>query len=193
MSIQKWIMLGLLFVAALSLKRQKTKEINQAADDIKYNMELEGYIDINYNIDFNRPVNHARMYSSNPLYSNQFGLAYAYLQTTFHDSDTKATLSFHQGGIVDLMYAGEKEWAKAVREASIMQQLNRHLDIEMGILPSIFGFETFINRDNLHATRAVFTDFAPDFEVGIRAHYRYSPHFKGIYQVTNGWQVIREN
>lgn len=158
-----------------------------------YHLELEGYFDVNYNYDFNVPKDRIHLYSSNPIYANQFNLAYGYLQSSFSKDNTKATIAIHQGGIVDLMYAGEKDWVKSVRELSLSQIFSKKLRVEVGILPSIFGFETFVNKDNLHASRAVFTDFAPDFEIGVRSHVKYSERLRGIYQITNGWQIIKEN
>jgi Putative beta-barrel porin-2, OmpL-like. bbp2 len=37
------------------------------------------------------------------------------------------------------------------------------------------------------------TDFAPDFESGFRMKYRLGKYWSGIAQMTNGWQVVRDN
>jgi Putative beta-barrel porin-2, OmpL-like. bbp2 len=93
-----------------------------------------------------------------------------------------------------LMYAGEDPSLRPIRELSVYYKLRRPgFGIEAGIMPAIFGAETFINRDNQHATRAIMTDFAPDFEAGVRFHYQLAEHWSGKVQVTNGWQVLREN
>jgi hypothetical protein len=104
-----------------------------------------------------------------------------------------ARAAFHTGEIVSLMYAGEDYLTKFIRELSFTYRLTYKMELEAGIFPAIYGAETFINKDNLHASRAVMTDFAPDFETGIRLKYKYSRYWRATFQITNGWQAIKEN
>jgi hypothetical protein len=92
------------------------------------------------------------------------------------------------------MYEGEDDYlTKLIREFSLTYQINDHFELQTGIFPAIYGSETFINKDNLHATRATMTDFAPDYETGVRLKYRVGEHWQGTAQMTNGWQVIKDN
>lgn len=173
----------------LTEEEKKTTEEKKSS-----HLDFEGYVDFNYVKDFDNPVDNIRLYGSNPLHVNQFNLAYAFAQARYEDEHLKVTAAIHAGGIVDLMYAGEPQQIKPIRELSVYYKFKKAgFGIEAGIMPAVFGAETFINKDNQHATRAVMTDFAPDYEAGIRFHYKISEHWSGKVQMTNGWQVIMEN
>jgi hypothetical protein len=64
--------------------------------------------------------------------------------------------------------------------------------MEIGIFPSYFGAEIVLNKENLHATRAYIADFTPDYEAGIRLHYKLNEFNTFSAMVLNGWQVIKE-
>lgn len=98
-----------------------------------------------------------------------------------------AKAAFHTGEIVGVMYAGEDYLYKFIRELSFTYRLTYKMEMEAGIFPAIYGAETFLNKDNFHAARAVMTDFAPDFETGVRLKYRYSRYWRTTLQITNGW------
>lgn len=153
----------------------------------------EVYADFHYSYDFDRPINRFRFSDSNPQFVNQFAFGYGYGQVNILYKKFLAKAAFHSGEIVNLMYRDEDVLLKFIRELSMTYKVNDHLEFESGIFPAIFGAETFINKDNLHATRAVMTDFAPDFETGFRVKYKWGKYWSGVAQVTNGWQVIREN
>lgn len=133
-----------------------------------------------------------RDYTSNPLYDRQFSLGYGFFQVDFEHDNIGFRYAQHFGDIVQKMYADEPERFKNIREASINIKLNAELLLEVGLMPSIFGFETFINKENMHASRAYMTDFAPDFDAGARLYWKKSEHQTFKFQVTNGWQVERD-
>lgn len=153
----------------------------------------ETYVDFHYTYDFNHPINNKRYTNSNPEYVNQFGLAYTYGQVNIEYGKMQLRAAAHAGDIVDIMYINETEIFKYIRELSLTYKLHNRLDLQTGIFPAIYGAETFINKDNLHATRAVMTDFAPDYEAGFRLKYKMGKYWLGMAQFTNGWQVVRDN
>jgi hypothetical protein len=135
-----------------------------------------------------------RFSNSNPYFVNQFGLAYAYLQSDIQYKKFFARAAIHSGEIVRVMYSGEDDYlTKVIRELSLTYRLTDRFELQGGVFPAIFGAETFINKDNLHATRATMTDFAPDYETGLRIKYKLGKHWQGTAQMTNGWQVIKDN
>ena len=189
--MKKTVIVTLLLTYSLILRAQESSTLVSSEDKLK--IGYEAYIDFHYAYDFNRPYNRVRKFDSNPEYVNQFGLAYTYGQVYVDYGKFRAKVGVHAGDIVDIMYIDEESAFKLIRELSFTYRKNEKLEFEMGIFPAVFGAETFINKDNLHATRAVMTDFAPDFETGFRMKYRLGNYWSGVAQITNGWQVIRDN
>jgi hypothetical protein len=168
------------------------EKIDIDSNEVKIN--YEGYIDFHYVGDKNALKDNVRFSNSNPYFTNQFGLAYAYMQVDISYKRFFARAAVHTGEIVRVMYSNEDDYlTKMIREFSLTYQINDKLEIQGGIFPAIYGSETFINKDNLHATRATMTDFAPDYETGMRLKYRLGKHFQGTVQMTNGWQVIKDD
>ena len=166
-------------------------------------LRFSGYFDGYYAYDFSNPVDGqedletsggtgGRQYTSDPLYDRQFSIGYGFFQVEFEHQDVGFRLAYHFGDIVQKMYIGEPERLKDIREASASFKLSEKILMEIGYMPSIFGFETFINKENMHATRSYMTDFAPDFDAGVRFYYKMSEHEVVKFQVTNGWQVERD-
>lgn len=165
---------------------------------------FSGYVDGYYTFDPSNPYygsddfdlnsgkKGGRDYTSNPLYDKQFSLGYGFLQVEFSHKDVGFRLAYHFGDIVQKMYANEPERLKQIREASANLRISDKLFLEVGYMPSIFGFETFINKENMHATRSYMNDFAPDFDTGARFYYKNSKDEVLKFQITNGWQVMRD-
>lgn len=164
---------------------------------------FSGYIDGQYTYDFSNPYRGSqdieetngqggRDFTSNPLYDRQFSLGYGFFQVEFDHNDVGFRLAYHFGDIVEKMYIDEPERLKDIREASANVRLTDDMILEVGYMPSIFGFETFINKENMHATRAYMTDFAPDFDAGARLYYKLNSEDVLKIQLTNGWQVLRD-
>jgi hypothetical protein len=175
-----------------SIFAQTTKGSEHDMGD-RLKVGYETYIDFHYTYDFNRPINNKRYTNSNPEYVNQFGLAYTYGQIYLEYGKVRVHAAAHAGDIVDIMYTNETEIFKYIRELSLTYRFNNRIELQTGVFPAIFGSETFINKDNLHATRAVMTDFAPDYEAGMRLKYKMGKYWQGTAQLTNGWQVVRDN
>ena len=210
----------LLLILGLFLSQSvwATKDIHEGLLRVKAgdkDLRFSGYFDGYYAHDFSNPVNGGddleeswnescgeiggcssneagRQYTSNPLYDRQFGVGYGFFQVDFEHKDVGFRLAYHFGDIVQKMYLEETERLKDIREASASFLLSDNLKLEAGLMPSIFGFETFINKENMHATRSYMNDFAPDFEAGLRLYWTKSEHEVVKFQVTNGWQVYRD-
>lgn len=166
---------------------------DEKSSENKYGkFEFNGYVDLYFAYDFNEPYNKVDLYSSNPLKVNEFGLSYAFLSSTYTFHKLKAKFALNVGNIVEKMYELEEPLIKLIREASINYEFTKWFSAEFGITPALFGFETFVNKSNLHATRAVFTDFAPDYAAGLTLSFKLSNLWTYKFQVNNGWQVIRE-
>lgn len=185
------VLISILFFTLTKLFAQEKKEEKDMGNKLKVGYET--YVDFHYTYDFNQPINNKRYTNSNPEFVNQFGLAYTYGQLYLEYGKIQVKAAAHAGDIVDIMYVNEDQIFKYIRELSLTYKIHDKLELQTGIFPAIFGSETFINKDNLHATRAVMTDFAPDYEAGVRLKYRMGSYWSGTAQLTNGWQVFRDN
>lgn len=168
-------------------------DIAEETDHVVHS-RYQTYIDGHYVVDpYNRSQSHDTIYSSNPRLTNQFGLAYTYIQGRWDIDRFRTVIALHTGEIVHLMYQGEDVLLRYVREASLSYEFTPSIVVQGGVMPSLFGFETFVGKDNFHTTRAVMTDFAPDFAEGVRLHYRITQHLHAKLEMTNGWQVLNDN
>ena len=189
-------------IAAFSQDSQSTDQImsNWNDDNPKIGkLTMQGYFDFIYaaglhdpsrlpTVDFGR-----RQYTSSPLFSDKFTLPYAYLGATYEMDKLTIRLALHTGDIVESLYAQEIESMRLVREASLNYQFTDRFSVEAGIFPSLYGFEIFLSKENLHATRAYIADFAPDYEVGIRLKYQVNKNLSARLMVLNGWQEIKDS
>jgi hypothetical protein len=198
------MLMNFLFLILASNFVWANKDINEGILKIKSGpkeIRFSGYIDGYYAYDFSNPYHGekdleldggGRDYTSNPLYDRQFSLGYSFFQVEFEHKNIGYRFAYHFGDIVQKMYIEEPERFKSIREATMNIKLNDDLLMEVGLMPSIFGFETFINKDNLHATRSYMTDFAPDFDAGVRFYWKKNQNELLKFQITNGWQVERD-
>jgi hypothetical protein len=189
-------------IAAFSQDSQSTDQTmsNWNSDNPKKGkLTMQGYFDFIYaadlndanrlpSVDFGR-----RQYTSSPLFSNKFTLPYAYLGAIYEVDKLTFRLALHTGDIVESLYAQEIESMRLVREASLNYQFTDRFSVEAGIFPSLYGFEIFLSKENLHATRAYIADFAPDYEAGIRLKYQVNKNLSARLMVLNGWQEIKDS
>jgi hypothetical protein len=189
-------------IAAFSQDSQSTDQIMSNWNDDnpkKGKLTMQGYFDFIYaadlndanrlpSVDFGR-----RQYTSSPLFSDKFTLPYAYLGATYEMDKLTIRLALHTGDIVESLYAQEIESMRLVREASLNYQFTDRFSVEAGIFPSLYGFEIFLSKENLHATRAYIADFAPDYEAGIRLKYQVNKNLSARLMVLNGWQEIKDS
>ena len=164
----------------------------QTNDTVQDEIHLRTYLDFHYVYDNDMPGNRKRPYGSNPLHVNQFDIGYAFAELTYKTKNFRSTISFNSGCIVERMYELESEMMKHIREMSGEYFIGNGVSIEGGIMPAMYGFEGFINKENWFSTRAVMTDFAPDYDLGVRLNYRYKNHWSYRVQIANGWQTLRE-
>jgi hypothetical protein len=150
------------------------------------------YMDLNYAYDFDHPSDHTRPFGSNPNHVDQFDIGYSFVEIGYKTQKFRVNAAFNTGGVVDKMYENEPFMLKRIREMSGEFYLNDRFSLEGGIMPAFYGFEGFINKENWFVSRAVMTDFAPDFDLGARLHFRTKTPWRFILQVANGWQTLRE-
>lgn len=163
------------------------------------NLSINGYFDFIYAAGFHDPTRATtvdfgrRQYTSSPLFADKFTMPYAYLGATYEFDKLTFRLALHTGDIVESLYAQEIESMRLVREASLNYQFTKRFSVEAGIFPSLYGFEIFLSKENLHATRGYIADFAPDYEAGVRLKYEVNKDWSVRLMVLNGWQEIKDS
>ena len=198
----------LVYLFFISIAAFTFKVSAQSADTISSNsssylprkgkLTISGYFDFIYAAGFHDPNRAStsdfgrRQFTSSPLYSDKFTLPYAYLGMAYEIDKLTLRLAFHMGDIVESLYSQELESMRMVREASLNYQFTKKFSIEAGVFPSLYGFEIFLSKENLHATRAYIADFAPDYEAGIRFKYQINKNWSARLMILNGWQEIKD-
>lgn len=150
------------------------------------------YMDLNYAYDFDHPADHIRPFGSNPNHVDQFDIGYSFVEVGYKTQKFRVNAAFNAGGVVDKMYENEPFMLNRIREMSGEFYFDDRFSLEGGIMPAFYGFEGFINKENWFVSRAVMTDFAPDFDLGARLHFRTKTPWRFVLQVANGWQTLRE-
>jgi hypothetical protein len=155
-------------------------------------LKLRAYADVQYARDFNNPYNGLHRFNSSTYTVNQFDIGYAFVDFTYKKDRVRTTVAVHNGSVVDKMYEGDNEPWKQFREISGEYFFDHGFSIEVGNVPSHYGFEIFINKDNWFATRANMTDFAPDLDMAGRLNYRPNQNWHFRVQMANGWHTLRD-
>ena len=80
---------------------------------------------------------------------------------------------------------------KNIREAVAGYHFDKWngINVEMGILPSPLGQESFLTGENWYYQHAFVADFTPYYFSGIRCQIYPTDKFEIDYQLTNGWQT----
>lgn len=132
-------------------------------------------------------------FNASPYYGNQYDISYAFVDFTFRKDRFKSTVAVHHGSLVEELYQNENELWKQFREITGEYFVTENLGLEFGNMPSHYGYEGFIQKENWFASRAIMTDFAPDFDLGTRLNYRPTPDWLIRFQLANGWHTLRES
>ena len=175
-------------LTSLTAKDAKDTEDILSSDGLK----LRAYADVQYCNDFNRPYNGLHRFNSSTYTVNQFDIGYSFIDITYKKDRVRTTVAVHNGSVVDKMYEGDNAPWKLFREISGEYFFDHGFSIEVGNVPSHYGFEIFINKDNWFATRANMTDFAPDLDIAGRLNYRPNPYWHFRVQIANGWHTLRD-
>lgn len=179
--------------------QDKKDTVKQTVNKFIFNdkhLGISGYMDAFGAYSFNQLNNNTQHpYQSNPLYMDHFGMSYGYISFEYINENVRARLALHGGDMVERKYVGERSAAnvKSFREANAGYIFSKHISLDMGIFPSIYGAESLVNRENQHGTRAIMTDVIPDYAAGLRLNYEPNDRWEFKLEVTNGWQNITNN
>lgn len=155
-------------------------------------LRISGYVETYYSYDFNLPDDHVRPdFMYNFKRANEFSVNIALLKASYSNEFTRATVAIMGGNYAQYNLAAEPQWAQMVNEASVGVRLHPKLWLDMGIMPSHIGFESWIGAEGWHLSRSIMAENSPYFLTGARLTYAKSEKTDLILWLTNGWQRVQ--
>lgn len=158
------------------------------------NLNINGYVDLYYGFDFNRPVNNTRaefVYSNNR--HNEVNLNIGFIKAGYDNGSIRSNLALMSGTYTNANLAAEQGVLKNVLEANAGIKLSKKSNfwLDAGIFASHIGFESIISKDCWVLTRGIASDNTPYYESGAKLTYATKDGkltLVGLY--LNGWQRI---
>lgn len=154
--------------------------------------KFSGYVEAYYSYDFNQPDNQNR---PNFLYNfarhNELSINLALIKMAYSTEGVRANLALMAGTYAQLNMAEEPVWAQFVNEASVGVKLMEDLWLDVGIMPSHIGFESWIGVEGWHLSRSLLAENSPYFLSGARLSYDLRENLTLILWATNGWQNVQ--
>ncbi len=153
---------------------------------------FSGYLEAYYSYDFNRPDDHLRPdFLFNFNRHNEFSFNLAVLQASYQSDRIRGTLALMGGTYAQYNLANEPTWAQFINEASIGVKLHEKLWIDVGIMPSHIGFESWYGMDCWHLSRSLLAENSPYFLTGAKLTYERSDKLTYTMWASNGWQNVQ--
>lgn len=166
----------------------------QAQESQSPKIQFFGYLEAYFNYDFNQPDNHLRPdFLYNFTRHNEFSINLALLKASYEDDHIRANLAIMGGTYAQFNLADEPAWAQMLNEVSLGVRLNEKLWLDVGIMPSHIGFESWYGMDCWHLTRSLLAENSPYFLTGARFSYAYSDKTDFQLWLANGWQNVQRD
>jgi hypothetical protein len=158
----------------------------------KGNFKFSGYIEAYYSYDFNQPDNQNRPdFLYNFTRHNEFSINFAQIKAEYDSEGVRANLALMAGTYAQFNLADEPTWAQFVNEASVGVRLKEKLWLDVGIMPSHIGFESWFGVEGWHLSRSLLAENSPYFLTGARLTYEWKENIDFIFWATNGWQNVQ--
>lgn len=164
-------------------------------------ISFDGFVDLYYAYDFNRPKDQDRDYTTQPARNDEFNVNLALLGLTHKVNRLTARLSFQAGTYVQANYASEPTegntsgglLSRHIQDAYVRYKLQDKTTFVVGIMPSHIGYESVFSIDNYTYTRSLAADYSPYYQSGAGLIYELSDSILFEGYVLNGWQNISED
>jgi hypothetical protein len=160
---------------------------------VALNVSLNGYLDTYFNYKIGRQKelrNNPYFYSSERL--EEFNVNLAYISLAVRHDRFRAKLTPALGSYMAANYSAEPPLFRNIFEASVGVRLGSNLWLDAGVLPSPYGYEGAISKDQLTYTRSFSAENTPYYVTGIRLAKNFGEAISLALFVTNGWQKIQQ-
>ncbi len=164
----------------------------KATDKLTLNFLIDGY----YGYDFaRREASQSRQpfyYNSNA--HNTFSVNLAMLDAVYTGARVRGRVALGFGTYFEANYAAEPQGLRNLFETSVGVKLSASRDIwlDVGVLPSPYGYEGAISLDQLTYTRSLSAENSPYYLSGARLGFVLGEQWTLNLFVLNGWQNIVE-
>lgn len=155
------------------------------------NLKVNGFVDVYYAYDFNKPIDMNRSYTTQPLRHNEFNLNLATLGVSYSEENVRGNFTFQTGTYVGSNYVAEPSLLKNIYEASAGVKIGSFW-FDAGIFPSHIGLEGIQSITNWTYSRSLASDFSPFFETGVKVSTDITNQLSAGVMILNGWQNIKE-
>ncbi|WP_194777472.1 porin [Pararhodonellum marinum] len=153
---------------------------------------FEGYAEVYYSYDFNRPDDHLR---PDVLFNfkrhNEFSVNHTFIKVAYKQERVRSNLALMAGTYSQFNLAEEPPWAQMLYEASVGVRLLEKMWLDVGIMPSHIGFESAEGIDCWHLSRSLLAENSPYFLTGARLTYHADDKLDLTFWLTNGWQNVQ--
>jgi len=165
------------------------------------NADVSAFIDTYYAYDFNRPQDHERQYTTQPVRDDEFNINLAFVDISINESNKRGRLALQTGNSVTKNYAyeptlgttsGSKD-SKIMQEAFAGIKLSDSTWLDAGIFLGNIGMESWISKYNWTYSRSMLLDYVPYYSSGLRLEHSISSTKTLQVQLLNGWQNISES
>ena len=163
---------------------------------------VEGFIDLYFGYNFNRPAGHENALRSFDTRDKRYSLNVAeigFAKEPTADSRIGFRLNLIYGPAADFLNSAEPggtKFYKNVQQAylSYLAPVGAGLQLDVGKLGPWAGAEVDAAKDNWNYSRSLLYTLAqPSFHTGAQATYAFSNRVSLMGAVTNGWGNVEEN
>jgi opacity protein-like surface antigen len=164
--------------------------------DFRYQgkVTVEGYLDLYYAYDFNKPEKNIRPYFVSMNRHNEVSLNVAFIDLKYSSARLRARFVPAFGSYMNSNYALEEGTFKNIVEASAGVKISKQKNIwiDAGIFGSPYTNESAISKDHLTYTRSFAPEYVPYYLAGIKLSLPLSDKVNAYLYLLNGWQQIND-
>jgi hypothetical protein len=194
----KNLIFAIIFGSLLPVGSKLTAQVNPDSTSVQdtlpkiKKLTVSGYVDAYYSYHFQNPTPHSAEYFYSSAKRNEFSVNLAYVDLNYTSPSLKARFIPAVGTYMESNYAAERPIFRNVFQATGSVRLFRDFWLEAGVLPSPFGYETAISKDQLTYSRSFSAENSPYYLAGARLGIPVSEKISLSVYAINGWQNINE-
>ncbi len=184
----------LLLLAVITFPLSVLGQSNADSTSLKGKVTFEGYLDVYYAYDFNKPASGDRPYFVSMARHNEFTINLAFISIKYSSSRLRAKVTPGFGTYMNANYATEPSGLRNILEASAGVKLwrNKNIWMDVGVFGAPYTNEGPISKDQLTYTRSFSAEYSPYYLSGIKLSAPLSQKLYASLYLINGWQQIQD-